>query len=161
MAERLPTSSEEPTKLTEISRHIISVSSALRVRARRSIEKRGHRATAAISLIVMNLPEEGLGMSALAKRAGISLQRAGQLVAELEEAGYVERIAGGRDGRTRRAVYTDRGRGLLRDIEEVKTELTTELVSVLGKPRLEFVLDEIAELDMALGGGEGLRIVVG
>lgn len=99
-------------------------------------------------------------MSAVAMRAGISLQRAGQLVAELEEAGYVQRVAGAHDGRTRRAVYTERGKGLLRDIEAVKKELTTELVSVLGKHRLELLLDEIAELDIALGGGEGLRIVV-
>ena len=148
-------------ELTAISRNIISVSTSVRLRARRAIERRGHRASAAISQIVLNLPEAGLGMSKLAKRAGISLQRAGQLVAELEEAGYVKRISAPCDGRARSAVYTDRGRHLLRDIEEVKEELAAELASILGERRLALLLKDLAELDTALGGGEGLRIIVG
>ena len=152
---------EECVDLTNISRHIISVSTAVRVRAREAIERCGHRPTAATSLIIPNLPEEGLGMSELARRAGISLQRAGQMVAELEDAGYLRRVSGGGDGRTRRAVYTEEGKRLLGDIEAFKRELLAEFVSILGRPGLEAFVRELERLDTALGGDDGFRIVVG
>lgn len=100
-------------------------------------------------------------MSELARRAGISLQRAGQMVAELEDAGYLRRVSGGRDGRTRRAVYTEEGKRLLSDIEDFKQQLVSEFVSILGKPRLEALVKELVHLDTALGGDDGFRIVVG
>ena len=126
---------------SHVSRHLISVSSAVRIFARKALERRGHLPSAAITLVATNLPAEGLGMSALAQRAGLSLQRAGQLVTELEEAGYVQRVADPEDGRVRRAVYTARGRRLLRDIAAINsissgnTKASSTPGSRLGKLR--------------------------
>lgn len=144
-----------------VSRHLISVSSAVRIFARQELEKRGHQPSAAITLIVTNLPAEGLGMSALAQRAGLSLQRAGQLVTELEAAGYVDRVADPRDGRARRAVYTPRGRRLLRDIDAVNAAIAAKLIERLGRERFDRLLGDLADLDAALGSKEGMRIVIG
>jgi DNA-binding MarR family transcriptional regulator len=159
MAKR-PAHPESPAS-THVSRHLISVSSAVRIFARRELESRGHQPSAAISLIVTNLPPDGLGMSALARRAGLSLQRAGQLVGELEDAGYVERIADPNDGRARRAVYTARGQHLLDDIEAINDAVTAKLIDQLGQDRFWRLLGDLSELDTALGNKDGLRIVLG
>ena len=159
MAKRPAHPQSPPTD--HVSRHLVSVSTAVRIFARTELEKRGHQPSAAISLIVTNLPPDGLGMSALARRAGLSLQRAGQLVAELENAGYVERVADPSDGRVRRAVYTARGQHLLDDIEAINDAVTAKLVDQLGQDRFRRLLGDLSELDAALGNKEGLRIVVG
>ncbi|MCA9509612.1 MAG: MarR family transcriptional regulator [Myxococcales bacterium] len=98
-------------------------------------------------------------MSALAERAGVSVQRAGQLVAQLEADGYVERVADPADGRARRVVYTRRGRKLLTDIDALLDEATDQLVGILGKARYERLLRDLADLDAALADSErGLRM---
>lgn len=146
-------------EVSHVSRHLIAVSTALRARVTQSLLAKGHDLTPSVTELVPNLPPEGLGMSALAERAGVSVQRAGQLVAQLESDGYVERVADDSDGRARRVMYTRRGRKLLSDIDSALVEITDELTAVLGKARYERLVGDLAELDAALGGSErGLRI---
>jgi len=101
-------------------------------------------------------------MSALAERAGLSIQRAGQLVQQLEDDGYLTRVPDARDGRARRVVYTRRGRKLLGDIEALQVEITEQLDEILGKQRTEQLLVDLAELDRELNRSEsGVRVVTG
>lgn len=145
-----------------ISRHLVAVSSAVRMHVSDGLRERGHVPSPATTHIIPNLPADGLGMSALAARAGLSVQRAGQLVQQLEDEGYVERVADENDGRARRVVYTRRGRRLLGDIEELLEETTERFTEVLGKRGFERLRKDLRALDHALNGEEGgVRIVLG
>ncbi len=87
------------TEVSHISRHLVSVSSAVRRQISEELRQRGHQLTVSVTHLVPNLPADGLGMSALADRAGVSIQRAGQLVQQLEDDGYVMRLPDEQDGR--------------------------------------------------------------
>jgi len=144
-----------------ISRYLVLVSSAVRKRISQGLLDRGHRVSVAVTHIVNNLPPDGLGMSALARRAGLSLQRAGQLVAQLESDGYVRRVADDEDRRARRVIYTRRGERLLADIEVLLEEANTLLAGVVGEDRFEMLLADLAKLDAALNpDGDGVRVAI-
>ena len=145
-----------------ISRNLVRVSAAVRAQISNGLVARGYDLTIAVTHIVSNLPPEGLGMSKLAERAGLSLQRAGQLVADLEADGYVERVPEPQDGRARRVVYTRRGKRLLRDIETMLEETNAALAEVVGEKRLAQLVDDLEKLDRALNAGvDGVRVVIG
>jgi len=61
-----------------------------------------------------NLDPEGTRLTVLAARAGITHQSMGELVAELERRGYLERVADPTDGRARIVRLTRRGRQVVR-----------------------------------------------
>jgi DNA-binding MarR family transcriptional regulator len=65
-----------------------------------------------------NLDPGGTRLTVLAKRAGLTHQSMGELVAEIERRGYVERVPDPADGRARLIRLTDEGR------EVVRTALT-------------------------------------
>jgi DNA-binding MarR family transcriptional regulator len=100
-------------------------------------------------------------MSALAQRAGLSLQRTGQLVAQLEEEGYVQRVADSGDGRAKRVIYTRRGQRLLTDIDDMLEQTNALLAEVVGEARFGKLVSDLAKLDRALNSGiEGIRVVI-
>ena len=92
-------SGADGTEVSHISRHLVSVSSAVRRQISEGLRQRGHQLTVSVTHLVPNLPADGLGMSALADRTGVSIQRAGQLVQQLEDDGYVMRLPDEQDGR--------------------------------------------------------------
>jgi DNA-binding MarR family transcriptional regulator len=146
-------------EVSHISRHLVSVSSAVRIRISRGLRRRGHRLTLSVTHLVPNLPAEGLGMSALAERAGLSIQRAGQLVQQLEDDGYVIRRPDEHDGRARRVVYTRRGKRLLQDIDALLDETADRFAEILGKQRFQRFLADLTTLDQQLNDPEaGIRI---
>jgi DNA-binding MarR family transcriptional regulator len=101
-------------------------------------------------------------MTELAARLRITLQRTGQLVQQLEEAGYVERVPDEKDGRAKRVVYSRKGRRLLADIDEAMDELSEELAAVVGKRRFDQLCGTLEELDRALNGEDApLRLFGG
>ncbi len=74
--------------------------------------------------VYANIDLEGTRISALAERANMTIQGMGQIVAELEELGYLRREEDPTDGRAKLAVFTDEGWSVmvasfevLRDIE--------------------------------------------
>jgi DNA-binding MarR family transcriptional regulator len=111
--------------------------------------------------VIPNLPIQGLGMSELAGRLRLTLQRTGQLVQQLEDDGYLKRLPDDRDGRAKRVVYSKRGLRLVQDIDKLMEEVTREFVSILGARRFERLCEDLAELDEAVRGSDpALRIVV-
>ena len=64
--------------------------------------------------IFENLDRDGTRLTVLAARTGLTHQSVGEVVAELERRGYVERIPDPTDGRARLVSLTDRGRELVR-----------------------------------------------
>lgn len=139
-----------------MSRHLIALATAIRLRYRHGLLDRGHDLTASSTQVVPNLPEEGLGMSELAARLRLTLQRTGQLVQRLEDDRYVERVPDDRDGRAKRVVYVKRGRELLADLDEITAELTQELEDVLGPRRLRSLCRDLALLDERLNGPDSV-----
>jgi DNA-binding MarR family transcriptional regulator len=79
--------------------------------------------------IFENLDREGTRLTVLAARTGLTHQSVGEVVAELERRGYVERTADPADGRARLVRLTDSGRQLVRaalqHIEAIEQEWTT------------------------------------
>lgn len=133
-------------------RHLVSSALAIRRNVGLEIQARGHDLSAATAQLVVNLPIDGLGMSELAARLRLTLQRTGQLVARLEELDYVERVADEHDGRAKRVVYTRRGRKLLEDIDEVDAAVTRDIAAHLGDRRLASLCRDLAALDAAITG---------
>lgn len=143
-----------------ITRHLIALSTAVRVGISDGLLARGHHLTTSITHLVPNLPAEGLGMSALAARIGFSLQRTGQLVQQLEDDGYIERVADPSDGRAKLVVYTRRGKQLLRHIDLLTEEATQRFTAALGKARFEKLHAELALLDREINGPQAAVHVV-
>lgn len=151
-----------PHQAFEMSRHLMALATSARQRVRDRLSERGHELGPASTQVFPNLPREGLGMTELSARLRITLQRTGQLVQQLEEAGYVERVPDEKDGRAKRVVYSRKGRRLLADIDEAMDELSEELAAVVGKRRFDQLCGTLEELDRALNGEDApLRLFGG
>lgn len=144
----------EPDSIALMSRHLIGLSTAMRMQMRAGLLERGHDLRPSTAQVIPNLPATGLRVSELAARLRLTLQRTGQLVNELEEVGYLERVADPEDGRARRVVYAKRGTRLVRDIEEITREITGRFSEALGAERFEALCGLLSDLDVAVNGAD-------
>lgn len=147
--------------IQQMSRHLIGLATAMRLRMRAGLVERGHDLRPSTAQVIPNLPPEGLRMTELAARLRLTLQRAGQLVAELEEVGYLERVPDPADGRARRVVFTRRGRSLIRDIDEITRETTRHFAEQIGDLPFRRLCEGLAALDVAVNGVDAPVRVVG
>ena len=106
--------------------------------AHRAAESRVHAAlrasgfgdlTAAQTKLAQRLDPEGIRVTDLAERAGITKQTAGALVDELERNGYVERTADPADARARLVTLSGRGRELCAAAADVVEEAIVTAVT--------------------------------
>lgn len=152
--------SRRPGEANRMSRHLVALSSAIRLRVREGLVARGHDLSPSCTQVIPNLPISGLGLTELAARLQLTLQRTGQLVQQLELDGYVERVPDEHDGRAKRVVYSKRGLRLVDDIDAIMAELRNGFEAVLGARRFERLCGDLAELDAAVNGeGAPLRVV--
>jgi DNA-binding MarR family transcriptional regulator len=89
------------------------------------------------SALFAHIDLEGTRSSELAERAGMTKQGMGQLVADLEKKGYVERVEDPADGRAKLVRLTKKGRRHVRDAREIIREIETAYARGLGDERLE------------------------
>src|SRR5258706_7484090 len=84
-------------------RHLIAIGRALQARVLGELrDEHGHTAVRpSFTLPLSRLWSEGRPISALAGELGISAQACSQLVASIEDAGYLERRPNPEDGRSR------------------------------------------------------------
>ncbi len=136
----------------QVSRHLLGLATAIRGKVRDGLLERGHTLSSSSTQVIPNLPPEGLGMSELAGRLRLTLQRTGQLVQQLEEDGYAERVPDEHDGRAKRVVYSPSGQQLVADINEIMNEVNDELAEAVGKARYERFTQELAALDAIVNG---------
>ena len=141
-----------PGDADRLARHLLALSTAIRDRISAGLEADGYALSAATTQVLPNLPLAGLGMSELANRLRLTLQRTGQLVQQLEDDGYVAREADALDGRAKRVVYTRRGRALMGDVDVVLARVSGELSALIGAGRFRRLCAELAELDTAING---------
>jgi len=121
----------------DLVRELLGVALAVRKRVRHGLIARGHDLHPSHTAVIPNLPESGLRLTELAERLRVSVQRAGQLVQELEDAGYVERAADASDARAKLVRYSARGRRLMQDVAEVNAELWRDLIGRFGAGEVE------------------------
>jgi DNA-binding MarR family transcriptional regulator len=142
----------EQTSLSELQDNHIGrlLLQAQRACAKRSIAKlraRGHdRLTLAHTALLPHLEMSGTSATVLAERAGMTKQSMGQLVVDLEEKGYVSRVPDPNDRRATLVTFTEEGWRFLRDAREVKKEMETEYLAILGQERLDDLRQSLMSL---------------
>ena len=92
--------------------------------------------------------EDGLRLTDLAARAGMTAQSMGELIDDLEGKGYLERRPDPDDRRAKRIYLTDRGRENARVAKQATTDVEASLAALLGEERyrnLRHTLTDIIE----------------
>ena len=82
--------------------------------------------------VTRNLDLEGTRATELARRAAMTKQSLGELVAQLEELGIVKREQDPTDGRAKVVLFTERGRSWLEHFHAVLEQTEREMESELG-----------------------------
>src|SRR4030095_103227 len=116
-------------------------------RARATLQARGHTELLPSHQVVFgSLGRSGTRLTALAQHAAMSTQALGQIVDDLEQLGYVERIPDPADGRAKIVRFTAAGLDFVCDAAEVLDEIWHEYAELLGASELEQVQDALHEL---------------
>jgi len=98
--------------------------------------------------ILSNLDIVGTRVGVLAARAGMSRQAAGQLIAEIERCGFVERTQAPDDARAIVVRFTPRGRKLLASVLAVVEAIESEWAALVGAEsfdQMRVTLGQIAD----------------
>lgn len=103
-------------------------------RVRRSVGD--ERIRTAHTMVFPHIPFEGIRLTELAARLGISKQAVAQLVDELEEMGALERVPDPTDGRAKLIRWSRAGRAGLEHGLRILAELAQELAGVVGAEEL-------------------------
>ena len=124
---------------------------AMNARLLGRLAERGHpEVRSAHGNVFQYLDDAGTRVSLLAERAQVTKQAMAQLVAHLEDHGYVARVADPRDGRAKLVRATDRGREVFAIAREVVAEIDAQLTERLGEAKLRRLRALLQELDAAL-----------
>jgi DNA-binding MarR family transcriptional regulator len=114
----------------------------------RRIAERGHPEVRAPHGNVFGfLDPEGTQVSELARRAQVTKQSMGELVAHLERHDYVERVSDPRDRRAKLVRATDRGREVYAVAREVVDELEQDWTARLGATKMRQLRALLQELN--------------
>lgn len=111
------------------------------------LRERGHEGlTLFHTALISNLDLEGTRITTLAERAGVSKQAMGQLVADLEQRGYIERTPDPSDGRASLVKFTDQGWEFLQDAYHVKQAIEAEYAEILGEAGMNTLWELLKKL---------------
>src|SRR5579871_1903970 len=121
-----------------IGRLLQGAARACSLHANEKLRLRGHHGLSlAHTTLLAYLDLEGTRITVLAERAGMTKQSMGQLVAELEQHGYVARKDDPTDRRATSVIFTEAGWKFLLDAWAIKREIEAEYAALLGAERLE------------------------
>ena len=101
--------------------------------------------------------EDGLRLTDIAARAGITAQSAGELVDDLESKGYLERRPDPVDRRAKRIYLTERGRKSTRLGKRAQADVENSLAELLGEQRYHLLRRTVEDIIAAEAGNDGLR----
>ena len=111
----------------------------------RAMHERGFAGIRLVHIaLIRNVDENGTRITDIARRAGMTKQATGQLVAEFVELGYIRLVNDPDDGRVKIARYTAKGKKLLVSIV-ASIEETEDAVSAAIGPK------QLASLKRTLG----------
>ena len=120
----------------------------------RAVAKVGFRTSH--TALLPHIDFAGTRLTELAARVGTSKQAVGELVAELEEMGFLRRDPDPTDARARLVRFTAHGRRALLHGLGVLAEIETELAGEIGRARMERLRSDLARLIRALETREGV-----
>lgn len=101
--------------------------------------------------------EDGLRLTDLATRAGITVQSMGELVDDLEVKGYLKRRPDPDDRRAKRIYLTDRGRKNARVAKRATADVENYLAELLGQQRYHLLRRTLEDITTAEAGDEVQR----
>jgi DNA-binding MarR family transcriptional regulator len=96
--------------------------------------------------LIRNVDEGGTRITEIARRAGMTKQATGQLVAEFVDLGYIRLIVDATDRRAKIARYTPKGKRLLRAIVASIEETESAVAGVIGRAELRALRTVLARL---------------
>jgi DNA-binding MarR family transcriptional regulator len=96
--------------------------------------------------LIRNVDENGTRISEIAKRAGMTKQATGQLVAEFVALGYIRLVVDPDDGRAKIARYTAKGKRLLLAIIDSIEATEAAVASAIGNGQLTALKTTLAKL---------------
>jgi DNA-binding MarR family transcriptional regulator len=88
------------------------------------------------NVVFQYLDAAGTTVSTLAERAEMTKQAMGELVAHLEERGYVDRVPDPADRRAKLVRPTAKGRDVYRAVRELIPEIEQQVVELIGATRM-------------------------
>ncbi len=91
------------------------------------------------------IDDDGTRLTDLAERSGYTKQAVGEVVADLEALGFVERVPDPADGRAKTIVLTERGHEALATGRRIFDEIEQRWIDEFGEERIA-ALRETAEL---------------
>ena len=103
----------------------------------RAMHERGFAGIRLVHIaLIRNVDENGTRISDIARRAGMTKQATGQLVAEFVELGYIRLVPDPDDGRAKIARYTAKGKRLLVAIVASIEETEDAVSAAIGAKQL-------------------------
>lgn len=96
--------------------------------------------------VFINIDDGGSTLTELAARAKISKQAMHELVNELEDRGYVERIPSPTDGRSKLIRTTDRGERSIETAWNAIAEIEREWTAILGSTEMRRLRSSLEKL---------------
>jgi DNA-binding MarR family transcriptional regulator len=96
--------------------------------------------------VLLHIGTDGARMQDIARINDVSKQAIGQIVAELEQLGYLERIADPGDGRSKILYFTEAGLGLINDSVAAARDLEQSYAAVTGAAALRSLQRDLHQL---------------
>ncbi|TDH48365.1 MarR family transcriptional regulator [Mycobacterium eburneum] len=132
---------------SSLQRHSIQFAEWMTHASLEQSRHRGHtRMRPAYARLLIYLDWDGSRISDLARALDVSKNAVGQVVSEMEELGYVERVPDPADGRAKIVRYTAYGLTLLADALDIGSVLDAEIVRVIGAKRFGQLCAILADL---------------
>lgn len=94
--------------------------------------------------VLPHIDLEGTRLTELARRLGVTKQAAGQIVDELEEMGFLERVADPKDARAKLVRYSKKGQAAMLDGLQVLGEIEAEMRDVVGEAKMRTIHEALA-----------------
>lgn len=98
-----------------------------------------------------HIPPEGIRLTDLAQRAGVTKQAMAEVVVSLEARGYLERSQDPTDGRAKLIRFSDRGWSAVTTALEVFDDIERELAHRIGARRIADLRRTLAEIHQDRG----------
>jgi len=116
-----------------IGRLLLRAYRAFGALATEKLRARGHEGLGIThTSLLPHITIEGTRLTTIAKLAGMTKQAAAEVLRDLEEQGYLERVVDPQDQRAVLVRFTREGWRFLRDAYETKVEIEEEYASILG-----------------------------
>jgi DNA-binding MarR family transcriptional regulator len=100
------------------------------------VQAAGHPIRMAHSIVFVHMELGGIRLTELAARASMTPQAMGELVDDLQEMGYLDRVKDPSDGRAKLIVFTDKGLDNLQAAFDTIAGIEADLEALLGRRRL-------------------------